>query len=246
MPLILSIIGGVLFLNGVVYAICIGSDLGVLLTILLGVFLLLWGIFYRKIRTKTQSGILKYLKWMIVTGLVAEALLVAGITFYGLTDTVDYKEDAVIILGAGIHGEKVSSALKQRLDTAVLYLEKKPDALLVVTGGQGTGEAVTEAYAMEKYLLECGVPANKILKEEKATSTNENMLYSKKLLDKRLGTQYKVAIITNHFHIYRGVSYAQKNGFLNPTHVHAGLRWYNLAPCFLRESLAVLKMWILD
>ena len=53
-------------------------------------------------------------------------------------------------------------------------------------------------------------------------------------------------MITNHFHIYRGVAIAQKEGFLDVTHMHGGLEWYNVIPNYLRETLAVLKMWIID
>ena len=83
------------------------------------------------------------------------------------------------------------------------------------------------------------------MKEEKATSTNENMRYSKEILDTHFdGGKYKTVIITNNFHIYRGVAIAKIEGFEEVFHKHADLKWYNLVPCYLRESLAVLKMWV--
>ena len=116
--------------------------------------------------------------------------------------------------------------------------------MIVVTGGQGFQETVTEAYAMEKYLLENGVDKNKILKEEKATSTSENMQFSKKILDNHYKDDYSVVVITNNFHIFRSVTLAERTGFQRVAHMHAGLQWYNLMPCFLRESLAVIKLLI--
>ena len=148
-------------------------------------------------------------------------------------------------MGAGIRGDKVTLPLKMRLDKAIEYHYKNPDALIVVTGGQGLQETVTEAYAMEKYLVQNGVNNNKILKEEKATSTFENMKYSKEILDNYFSKDYSVVVITNNFHIFRGAVVAKKTGFKNVTHLHTGLQWYNLMPCFLRESLAVIKMIIL-
>lgn len=52
-------------------------------------------------------------------------------------------------------------------------------------------------------------------------------------------------IITNNFHVFRGMTIAKHTGFKNVAHMHAGLQWYNFMPCFLRESLAVIKMFIL-
>ena len=99
---------------------------------------------------------------------------------------------------------------------------------------------------MKKYLLSCGVNENIIVMEEKATSTNENMRFSKEILDSVLGDTYDIAVITNGFHIYRGTSIAKSEGFNNVHHMHAGLQWYNVVPCYLRECLAVLKHMVVE
>ena len=136
--------------------------------------------FYKKINTK--SKIYKTAKIAFFVILICGVAIVSFIAVYGQYDNADYNEDAVIVLGAGINGDKVTYPLKVRLDKAIEYHKLNPDALIVVTGGQGFQETVTEAYAMEKYLVQNGVEASKIIKEEKATSTNENMRFSKKLL----------------------------------------------------------------
>ena len=174
--------------------------------------------------------------------MICSVAIVSFIAVYGQYDNADYNEDAVIVLGAGINGDKVTYPLKVRLDKAMEYHKLNPDAVIVVTGGQGFQETVTEAYAMEKYLVQNGVEPSKIIKEEKATSTNENMRFSKKLLKE----DSKVVVITNNFHIYRAVSIAKLEGLDNVTHIHAGLQWYNIVPCYIRECLAVLKMWVFD
>lgn len=242
--LLLSV-GTALFINGVSLSIFANLNTGVILTILLGAFLIAWGIFYKSICEITKNGMMKYIKYTAVTLLSAELLLVAFIAGYGQLDNVTYTEDAVIVLGAGIRGDKVTLTLKQRLDTAIGYHNKNPDSVIVVTGGQGFQEIVTEASAMEKYLIENGIDKSRIIKEEKATSTNENMRFSKAILDECFDSNYKIAVVTNNFHIFRGTSIARIEGFENVTHIHGGLMWYNLVPCYLRESLAVIKMWIL-
>ena len=102
---------------------------------------------------------------------------------FGFTDTVTYKEDAVIVLGAGLRGENLSLILRNRLDAAVEYYNENPEAVIVVSGGQGPDEDIPEAEAMERYLYEQGVPLNKIIKEDKSTSTEENFKFSKELLE---------------------------------------------------------------
>ena len=221
-------------------------NLGVILTTLSGAFFIACAIFYKVIKERSKEGCFKWIKNVVIFFICAEMVLVGFIACYGQFDNVKYDEDAVIVLGAGIRGDRVTVPLAYRLNAAVKYHKENPDAVIVLTGGQGYQETVTEAYAMEKYLLRKGVNPDKIIKEEKATSTNENMRFTKALLDEYFNDEYSVVVITNNFHIYRGVQIAKNEGFENVYHKHAGLKWYNMAPCYLRESLAVVKMWLLD
>ncbi len=245
MSIILALVGIVFCIYGLCLCLLSNLNLGVIMTLLLGVFFLVWGIFYKKIKLITQKGIMKAIKIFIIALICAEAVLVGFIAIYGQSDNVGFDEDAVIVLGAGIRGDKVTLPLKMRLDKAIEYHNKNPEALIVVSGGQGFQESVTEASAMEKYLINNGVSEDVIIKEEKATSTNENMRFSKEILDTYFNEEYTTVVITNNFHIYRGVSIAKIEGIKNVSHMHASLQWYNIVPCYLRESLAVLKMWIL-
>lgn len=219
--------------------------LGTVLTLMLGAGLSLSGIYYDKIKEKTQSGFCKYLKIFICTFVFAEIIFVVFIVGYGMTNNTDFSEDAVVVLGAGIRGDKVSYALKYRLDKAIEYHIKNPHALIVVSGGQGVQESVTEAYAMEKYLISNGVDKECIIKEEKATSTNENMRFSKAILDEIFHKDYKITVITNNFHIYRGVMIAHDEGFRNVSHMGCRTTFYDAIPSYLRETLAVLKLWVI-
>ena len=246
MAAILIVIGLALSINGIFLCIFSNFNLGVILTLMAGMFFVLWGLFYSKIRTLNQSKAWSVVKNIVITLICLELILVGFIAIYGQYDNVSYDEDVLIVLGAGVRGDKVTLPLKLRLDKAVEYHNKNPEALIVVSGGQGLQETVTEASAMEKYLVEAGVNPNVIVKEEKAASTNENMRFSKDLLDRHFDAEYKTSVVTNNFHIYRAVSIAESEGLGQVTHMHAGLQWYNLAPCYLRESLAVLKMWVFD
>jgi len=242
---IIVLIGAILTVYGLILCIMSNLNLGVAIVAILGIVILCAGAFYSKIKRLIPTRVFKICKNLFIFFLCAEVALITFIAIYGVTDNVDYNEDAVIVLGAGIRGDRVTLPLKMRLDKAVEYHQKNPDAIIVVTGGQGLQEIVTEAFAMEKYLIQNGVEKNKIIKEEKATSTFENMKYSKEILDNCFSNDYSVVVVTNNFHIFRGTTIAKDTGFENVAHMHAGLQWYNLMPCFLRESLAVIKMFIL-
>ena len=239
---IIALVGMVFTVYGLVLCVLSNLNLVVILVLIFGVVTFFIGAFYSKLKKLTTLRAFRIFKKVFVLLLCAEIALVSFIAIYGFSDNVNYNEDAVVVLGAGIRGDKVTLPLKMRLDKAIEYHYKNPDALIVVTGGQGLQETVTEAYAMEKYLVQNGVDSSKILKEEKATSTFENMKYSKEILDNYFSNDYSVVVITNNFHIFRGVTTAQNTGFEDVTHMHAGLQWYNIIPCFLRESLAVIKM----
>ena len=243
---LITILGIIVAVYGLVLCLMSNLNLGVVLVVVLGAFAIGIGLFYEKINQITKSGFLKYVKIFVIAVLCIECILVSFIAVYGAWDNAHYTEDAVVVLGAGIRGDRVTLPLKMRLDKAVQYHAKNPEALIVVSGGQGFQETVTEAYAMEKYLVQQGVDKEKIIKEDRATSTAENMEFSKILLDKHFKGDYSVVVITNNFHVFRAASMATKKGFDHVSHIHTGLQWYNLMPCYLRESLAVLKMFVFD
>ena len=239
-------IGIFLLAYGLIVFVKSNFTLGIFLTLFLGLGMFAIGIFREKLKLITSQGFWKYVKIFIITALCFQFVLIGFLAIYGQNDNVNYEEDAVIVLGAAVHGDKVSLPLRYRLDKAIEYHFKNPDALIVVTGGKGYQESVTEAFAMKKYLIEHGVDEKIIFMEEKATSTIENMKYSKEILDKKLNSDYRTVVITNDFHIYRGVRYAKSAGFKYVSHMGASITWYNYIPCYLRESLAVLKMFVFD
>ncbi len=241
---ILLILGGALTIDGAVMAAVSNFNAGVILTVIAGAFFLLWGIFFEKVRERTRRGAGKAIKIAVCICILIVALFIAFLAVYGQCDNADYDEDAVIVLGAGVRGEIVSGVLRERLETALEYYEKNSDAVIIVTGAQGYQESVSESYAMKKYLTERGVPEAKIIEEDKAHNTKENMANSKAVLDEYFDREINVAVITNEFHVFRAVCIAKDAGLENVSHVHAGTAWYNLAPCYLRECAALVKYFL--
>lgn len=233
--------GALILLNAFAVAVTSNLSFGTAATFLLGGFLLAWGIFYEWVAEKAP-------RWVIYAALALLAIAVIFISFlifYGKSDGVSYDEDAVIVLGAGIHGETPSLSLQKRLDRAIAYCKENPNAVIVVSGGQGPREDITEALAMERYLTERGIPKERIIKEERSTSTRENFAYSKELLDGYFDGDYSVAFVTDDYHIYRASRYARMAGFEDTEHCHSNVKWYLILPNCLRECAAVLKLWVL-
>jgi uncharacterized SAM-binding protein YcdF (DUF218 family) len=235
---ILLLTGGLLlFVYISLYTFFVNFNWGALLLAGIAGVMLLYGLFYSK---------LIRLRWLNLGILVVSALYAVMLIFmgvYGNNDTVTYEEDAVIVLGAGIFGEYVPPVLAERLDRALAYSRQNPQALLILSGGQGPGEYITEALAMERYLVQRGVSVERIIKEEQSTSTYENLLFSKKILDDHFTHQYQTAVITNGFHIYRTSKTAASLG-LEVTHCHAKTYLSSVPMNYARESMAVGKMWL--
>ena len=228
----LLLIIGILSLFNVAFMYNVANPtIGFTLQAAISVFIILYGIFLKKIPKIVH----------IITG----ALFLIPIAFslflaiYGNTKNVDYTEDAVIVLGAGINEETVSKPLSRRLNEAVLYWEQNKDAYIVVCGGLGNRAVITEAEAMSRYLTARGVPIQNILLEESSTSTFENLAFAKEILDEHFPDGYRALLITNDFHVYRTVHTARLLG-ISAGHIGAPTDWYTIPVNYLREMTAVV------
>ena len=124
------------------------------------------------------------------------------------------KVDTMIILGAKVNENVVSKTLKLRLDKAIEYYHSNKDINIIVSGGQGKDEIMTEALAMKNYLVENNVDEEKIILEDKATTTLENIIFSKEIIeDLNLGD--RILIVTSDYHLFRGRFIASILGFDN-------------------------------
>ena len=117
--------------------------------------------------------------------------------------------DYIIVLGAHVNGTKLTLALLERVRRALLYLEENPGTKAVLSGGRGDGERISEAEAMYRYLTEHGVSPERLIKEERSTNTKENLDFSLRLIG---STDYSIGIVTNNFHVFRGVAIGKKCG----------------------------------
>jgi uncharacterized SAM-binding protein YcdF (DUF218 family) len=227
-----------------------GIDAGLIMPALFGSVLIL----YSLLRLKKNGPIIGNRKLrkgayaIFLAGLILFAV-VEGLIIYHASKTVssDEKADFILVLGCGIFPDgSLTQTLQNRLDAALEYYNQHPDAVFVVSGGQGPKEPVPEATAMKNYLMSKGIPEEKILTESKSTSTNENMKFSKQIIEERFGQiDAKTVIATSDFHMFRSKMLAKHYGF-TPYGIPGKTPWYIRPNSYLREFLAVIKSVTVD
>ncbi|MBQ1632793.1 MAG: YdcF family protein [Clostridia bacterium] len=152
--------------------------------------------------------------------------------------------DYIVVLGAAVYGETPSITLEHRLEGAARYLTANPRTKAVVSGGQGAGEDISEAECMHRYLVEHGIAPERILVEDRSTSTKENLAFSKAVIRTDGGRTDRVVLVSSGYHLYRAKKMASMLG-MHATGV-AGSDGYPIYMfgMYLREAAAVLKLWI--
>ena len=153
----------------------------------------------------------------VFTCILCIGLLVVGITEAIIIDASfgDPKEhcDYMVVLGAGVHGSEPSLSLQNRIDAAFDYLSAHPEVTAVLSGGQGDGENITEAQCMFDHLTAMGIDENRLLMEDQATSTWENLNFSLDMIEERTGQRpEKLAVMSSEYHLFRASLFADACG----------------------------------
>ncbi len=182
---------------------------------------------------------LKYIIYGLFTLGFVLFIVVESIIIYD-SHRDELQADKVIVLGAGLKGNQITTSLLYRLDTTITYYQQYPNTTIIVSGGQGTGETISEASAMYQYLISRGIPQDKIIQEDKSTSTYENFKFSSAFIN----SNDKVMIITNNFHMSRAKLIAKRlgieaYGYSAPSHRPTLINFY------IREFFAYIKDYIL-
>lgn len=166
-----------------------------------------------------QKRFPKTATWLrrVFAGLLAVFLLLSVATGIWLGVSMGGAEDPetefVVVLGAGVNGTVPSQALRERLEAAQRYMEEYPDAILILSGGQGDNENLTEAECMYRWLTERGADPTRLRREENATSTEENIAYSLDLIEAEFGTRpEKLGVISAEYHLLRASLIAKGEG----------------------------------
>ena len=176
---------------------------------------------------------------VIITAIILLAFLaIQVIMLSGFFCTGKPDLNYVIVLGAQVRPDGPSIVLRYRLDSAYEYLRENTHTICIVSGGQGSNEPAPEATVMKEYLVNKGIDTDRIIEEDRSTSTNENIQNSMELIK---DTDSDIGIITSNFHVFRGVSLAKKQGLKNACGISASSHPLYLPNNMLRETFAIIK-----
>lgn len=146
--------------------------------------------------------------------------------------------DYIVVLGSGINGTRVTPLLTARIEKGIDLLSSNPNAALIMSGGQGPGEDIPESEAMAAYAIDRGVDKERIIMEAKSVSTQENLLFSRRLMEKE---KPKIVIVTTAYHVFRALLLAKQQG-IKCVGLGAKTKWYFTLNALLREFAGYLRL----
>lgn len=204
-----------------------------------GVFLLQWRLLlYERLHPESRVSLLTGSIFLVM--LCAVSLIVwLGVKVINGMQVVPRQDlEYVLVLGARVKEDRPTRALRKRLDTAIAYAQKNPETTFILAGGQGPDEGISEAQCMYQYMKEKGMDVQRLIMEDKSTSTRENMCFSAVFLNREKDS---VGIVSNNFHIYRALLLAKKVGYQNIWGIPAPSDFWMQPHYVLREIAALFK-----
>lgn len=228
--------------SGIVAALCSTTiTIGMILPVAAGLALTFWAL--RRMRHPgpviRHKGIRRVLFACVCAAVLAVIVLEALMLSALLVPRPEDAPDCVLVLGCGIFPDgRLTLSLQSRLDTAYDALLVYPDALCIVSGGQGDNEPIPEAQAMRDYLLARGVEEQRILMEPHSRNTAQNMRYSADIMHRH--GLITAVVVTNDYHIYRALVTAERCG-VEAFGIGAPTNWRIWLAVRIREYAAIVK-----
>jgi len=236
------LVGGIMMADTIFARTVSTANLGVIAPFILGVPLVIFGLtrrsaFWRRRFPLMITRLAAFCYALLFLLLAAMSVYCAGIK----KAPVKAGADAIIVLGAAVHNDVPSATLTYRVERAAQYAADNPGALIVVTGGQGSYENRSEASVMREMLVSMGIDGERIVEEDAAKNTLENLVLSKAILDERLGEKISVAIVTDAHHTFRARLIARKIGFDEVTCLPSRSVECLVPNFYLRELASIAK-----
>ena len=153
-------------------------------------------------------------------------------------------KDFLIILGCGLKKDGTPTPLlKGRIDRALAFYERQKaetgkELIFVTSGGRGPDEVISESESMKRYLMEQGIPEERIIQEDRSTDTMENMKFSKEKIW-ALDPKAKVAFSTTNYHVFRSGLFARRVK-MRAVGMGAETKWYFWPNAAVREFAGLL------
>ena len=197
----------------------------------------------------------KHPKLIRILKTILSIVLIIGTAYFAFLEVLiirDARTDAeaspdyIIVLGAGVNGSTPSLSLTNRLNATLEYLEEHPDAIAIGSGGQGPGEDLTEAQCMYEWLTSHGIESERVVRECKATSTEENLRFSREIIESLGGEATEtVGIVSSEYHLHRAKLMAEAAGFTDVAGIAAKTSYPTLAVnYFIREAFGLTHFYV--
>ena len=206
------------------------------------------------VRYAQNKGILILPMWINVLSAAGLLILISSFCLVQALITVKMKQkpepdcESLLILGCRVRGLEITKSLRYRLDAALAYLEQNEKhskdntqnktIRIIVSGGQGPGEDISEAQAMKDYLCAHGIEASRIFMEAQSTDTEKNIAYSARFFPDK---NAKIGVVSNDFHLFRAGMLVRAKGFHNVCTIAARSDEVLFLNYRVREYFGVLK-----
>ena len=219
-----------------------GNITGMLVSVILMFVFIFWGRFSRFVSSlweKPAGKIFVSVTSLFIAAGIVLAVVMSVCMAREMNDPPKNDNTTIVVLGCKVKNGRPSLMLARRLDAAYKYLSEHETVCAVVSGGQGSDEAISEAECMKIYLTENGIAPERIFMEDKSTTTKENLAFSKKLIAEN-GLPQKVTLVTDGFHQLRAEMLAEKEGIDSPYNI-SGYTAFNVTPTYwVREWFGIV------
>lgn len=158
----------------------------------------------------------KMIKYIIMLVLIFIVIIltinsfVKIVTKNKILDEYEYSKleniDCIIVLGAGIWGDKPSPMLEDRLKEAISLYNQNISSKIIMSGDHGK-EDYDEVNIMKEYAIKQGVRSEDIFMDHAGFSTYESMYRAKDVFEAN-----EVVIVTQKYHLYRALYIAKQLG----------------------------------
>lgn len=237
MKIVLIIFGIIIVCLYIAPLISSHLNIGNIFGICLGTIIFLFGLLYNSILTIKTNALFLIFTAFFLTFMLVHIITLMLVIFN--TRKSASKEEIVIVLGCRVKGNMPSRALYQRCLATYNYLSKNEKAIAILSGGQGVDEKISEAQCMYNTLTELGIKSNRLIIEDKSTSTKENIIFSKKFIDNK--SLDNIAIVSSEYHLLRAKLIAKQQGLKVKVIPAKSLRFLRV-PYFSREVFGIWKL----
>lgn len=197
--------------------------------------------FVKNLRRSTAGRIAVNAVLAIAVAAVLLAAVISGFMIASL-NIKPAEGSTAVVLGCKVRGDSPSLMLKRRLDAAYDFLTENPESFCVVSGGQGDDEEYSEASVMKSYLVSKGISEDRIFMEDRSSSTEENLEFSKKIIEEN-GLNVNITIITDGYHQLRATLHAKRLG-LNYGTYSANTAFWLLPTYWVREWFGIIDFFV--